>query len=63
MLLSSTIVNFHLLRDGSVDMQISSGLSRIRCRIFDTEVTVKAHWPLDKKYQITNHKCKKVRDK
>ena len=63
MLLSSTIDDFLLLRDGPVDMQVSSSLSRSRWRIFDTQVTVKVHWPLDKKYKIPYHKCDYVRDK
>ena len=45
---------------GLLTFKISSGLSR-RFRISDTQVTVKAHWPLDKSYQIPYHKCNYVR--
>ena len=47
MLLSSAIVDFHLLHDGHVQFEISAGLTRSRCRISGTEVSLKAIWPLE----------------
>ena len=32
--------------DVKIDMQITVLLTRSQCRIFDTQVTVKARWPL-----------------
>ena len=46
MLLSDTIVDFHLFYDGAVDMQIWALLTRSQCKVSDTRVTVKAHGPL-----------------
>ena len=45
-LLSNTIVNFHLFYDGAVDIQIQALLTRSQCKVSDTHVTVKAHGPL-----------------
>ena len=45
-LLSYAIVEFYLLYDGAVDMQIRSLLTRSQCRVADTQVTVKACGPL-----------------
>ena len=42
MLLSDTIVDFHLFYDGAVDIQIWVLLTRSQCKVFDTQVTVKA---------------------
>ena len=46
MLLSDTIVDFHLFYDGAVDIQIWALLTRGQCKVSDTQVTVKAHGPL-----------------
>ena len=46
MLLSDTIVDFHLFYDGAVDIQIRVLLTRSQCKVSDTQVTVKAHGPL-----------------
>ena len=46
MLLSDTIVDFHLSYDGAVDIQILALLTRSQCKVSDTQVTVKAHGPL-----------------
>ena len=46
MLLSNTIVDFHLFYDGAVDIQIWALLTRSQCKVSDTQVTVKACWPL-----------------
>ena len=46
MLLSDTIVDFHLFYDGAVDIQIRALLTRSQCKVSDTQVTVKAHEPL-----------------
>ena len=45
-LLSDTIVDFHLFYDGAVDIQIRALLTRSQCKVSDTQVTVKAHGPL-----------------
>ena len=42
MLLSDTIVDFHLFYDGAVDIQIWALLTRSQCKVSDTQVTVKA---------------------
>ena len=42
MLLSDTIVDFHLFYDGVVDIQIWALLTRSECEVSDTQVTVKA---------------------
>ena len=42
MLLSDTIVDFHLFYDGAVDIQIWAS----QCKVSDTQVTVKACGPL-----------------
>ena len=47
-LLSDTIVDFHLFYDGAVDIQIRALLTRSQCEVSDTQVTVKAHGPLVK---------------
>ena len=46
MLLSDTIVDFHLFSDGVVDIQIGALLTRSQCKVSDTQVTVKACGPL-----------------
>ena len=46
MLLSDTIVDFHLFYDGAVDIQIWALLRRSQCKVSDTQVTVKACGPL-----------------
>ena len=46
MLLSDTIVDFHLFYDGAVDIQIWALLTRSQCKVSDTQVTVKACGPL-----------------
>ena len=46
MLLSDTIVDFHLFYDGAVDIQIWALLTRSQCKVSDTQVSVKAHGPL-----------------
>ena len=46
MLLSYTIVDFYLLYDGAVDMQIWALLTRNQSKVSDTQVTVKAYGPL-----------------
>ena len=45
MLLSYTIVDFYY-NNGAVNMQICTLLTRIHCKVSDTEVTVKACGPL-----------------
>ena len=45
MLLSDTIVDFHLFYDGAVDIQIWALLTRSQCKVSDTQVTIKAHRP------------------
>ena len=50
MLLSFTIVDFHLLYDGAVGMQIWALLTRSQCRVSDTQLTVKASGLLVKFY-------------
>ena len=42
MLRSYTIVDFN----GSVDMQVCALLTRIQCKVSDTQVTIKACGPL-----------------
>ena len=54
MLLSNTIVDFHLLYDGAVDIQIWALLTRSQCKVSDTQVTVKACGPLVKVKEWTN---------
>ena len=46
MLLSFTMVDFHLFYDGAVDLQIWALLTRIQCKVSDTQVTIKACVPL-----------------
>ena len=46
MLLSYTIVDCHLFYDGAVNIQIRAPLTRIQCKVSDTQVTVKACGPL-----------------
>ena len=46
MLLSYTIVDFHLFYDEAVDIQIWAPSTRSQCKVCDTQVTVKACGPL-----------------
>ena len=46
MLLSYATVDFHLFVDVAADMQICALHTRSRCRVSDTQVTVKALGPL-----------------
>ena len=46
MLLSYTIVDFHLFYDGAVDTQIWALLTRSQCKVSDAQVTVQACGPL-----------------
>ena len=46
MLLSYTIIDFHLFYDGAVDIQIWAPPTRSQCKVCDTQVTVKACGPL-----------------
>ena len=46
MLLSYTIVYFHLFYDGAVYIQIWAPLTRSQCKVSDTQVTLKACGPL-----------------
>ena len=46
MLLSYTIVDFHLFYDGPVDIQIWAPLTRSQCKVSDTQVNIKACRPL-----------------
>ena len=46
MLLSYTIIDFHLFYDGALDIQIWAPLTRSQCKVSDTQVTVKACGPL-----------------
>ena len=47
MLLSYTIVDFYFYyNNGAIDMQICTLLTRIQCKVSDTQVTVKACGPL-----------------
>ena len=46
MLLSYTMLDFHLFYDGAVDIQICALLTRSHCKVSDTQVTVKACGPL-----------------
>ena len=50
MLLSYTIIDFHLFYDGAVDIQIWAPLTRSQCKFefSETQVTVKAYGPLVK---------------
>ena len=41
MLLSYTIVDFHLFYDEAVDINICAPLTRSQCKVCDTQVTVK----------------------
>ena len=45
-LLSYTIIDFHLFYDGAVDIQIWAPLTRTQWKVSDTQVTVKACRPL-----------------
>ena len=42
----SAIVNFYIFYDGPVDIQMWSYMTLSQCRVSDTQVTVKACWPL-----------------
>ena len=46
MLLSDTIVDFHIFYDEAVDIQIRAPLTSSHCKVGDTQVTVKALGPL-----------------
>ena len=46
MLLSYTIIDFHLFYDGAVDIQIWASLTRSQCKVSETQVIVKAYGPL-----------------
>ena len=46
MLLSYTMVDYHLSYDGAVDIQISTLMTRSQFKVSDTQVTVKACGPL-----------------
>ena len=46
MLLSYTIIDFHLFYDGAVDIQIWALLTRCQCKISDAQVILKACGPL-----------------
>ena len=46
MLLSYTMVDYHLSYDVAVDIQISTLMTRSQCKVSDTQVTVKACGPL-----------------
>ena len=46
MLLIYSIVDYHLFFDGAVDIQILALLTRIRCKVSDTQVTGEANGPL-----------------
>ena len=51
MLLSYTIVDFYFYyNNGAVNMQICTLLTRIQCKVSDTQVTVKACGPLVEKH-------------
>ena len=41
-----TMVDFHLLYDGAVDIQIWALLTRSQCKVSDTQVIVKGCGPL-----------------
>ena len=47
MMLSYTIFIFSYHYNGAVDMQLCVLLTRIQCKVSDTQVTVKASGPLD----------------
>ena len=51
-LLSYTIVDFHLFYDGAVDIHLWAPPTRSQCKVCDTQVTVKACGPLFKLYFI-----------
>ena len=46
MLLSYTLVDFHLFYDGAIDIQIWAPPTRCQCKVCDTQVSVKACGPL-----------------
>ena len=46
MVLSYSMFDFQLFYDGAVDIQILAPLTRSRCKVSDTKVTVKACGPL-----------------
>ena len=52
MLLSYSIVDFHLFFDGAVDTQIGAPLKRSQCKVSNTQVTVKACVPLVAVYHV-----------
>ena len=53
MLLSYTIVDFDFYYNNwAVDMQICTLLTRIQCKVSDTQVTVKACGPLVSKFTL-----------
>ena len=53
MLLSDTIVDFHLFYDEDVDIQIWPLLTKSQCKVSDTQVTIKACGPLVDKRHLT----------
>ena len=55
MLLSDTIVDFHLFYDWAVDIQIWALLTRSQCKVSDSQVTVKACGPLVWQAMITKN--------
>ena len=46
MLHSFASVDFHLFPDGATDIQIWALQTRSQCRVFDSQLTVNALWPL-----------------
>ena len=54
MLLSYTIVEFHLFYDGAGDIQIWALLTRSQCKVSDTQLTVKHCGPLEKNQRFIN---------
>ena len=55
MLLSYTFVDFDFYyNNGAVDMQICTLLTRIQCKVSDTQVTVKACGPLVELLEISS---------
>ena len=52
MLLSYTIVDFHLFFDEAVDTPLGAPLKRSQCKDSDTQVTVKACVPLVTVYHV-----------
>ena len=61
MLLSDTIIDFHLFYDGAVDIQIWALLTRSQCKVSDTPVTVKANGPLISQKPCIRCRCVRTR--